>query len=45
MEMFKFNCSFSADITSSPRLASLSALKRARFRRNITLALKMEKKI
>lgn len=44
MEMFKLNCSFSAGITRSLRLASLSALKRARFRRNITSSLEMEKK-
>lgn len=43
MEMSSFNFSFSVGITGSLRLAFLSSLKRARFRRNITSALKMEK--
>lgn len=41
--MSSFNCSFSVGITGWLSLASLRTFKRARFRRNITSALKMEK--
>lgn len=41
--MSSFHCSSSVGITGSLRRAFLSALKRARVRRNITSALKMEK--